>query len=45
MKVTGNKNMYTITLPDGKKIKLWFIGTQLETILKAYNIPFKKEEK
>ena len=36
-----NKKLYEITLPDGKKIKLWFIGKQLELLLKAYNIPYK----
>ena len=32
--------MYKIEMPDGKQIKLWFIGKTLETILKAYNIPY-----
>ena len=36
-----NKKMYEIELPSGKKIKLWFIGKQLEELLKAYNIPYK----
>ena len=40
-----NKKMYEITLPDGKKVGFWFIGKQLELILKAYNIPYKIKEK
>lgn len=36
-----NKKMYEIELPNGKKIKLWFIGKQLEELLKAYKIPYK----
>lgn len=37
-----NKKQYEIELPDGKKVKgVWFIGKQLEVILKAYNIPYK----
>lgn len=38
---TNNKVIYEIKMPDGKKIKLWFIGKQLELLLKAYNIPYK----
>lgn len=40
-----NKKVYEITLPDKKKIKLWFIGTYLETVLNAYNIPYKIRKK
>ena len=36
-----NKKQYEIELPNGKKVKLWFLGKQLEVILKAYNIPYK----
>jgi len=37
-----NKKQYEIELPNGKIIKgVWFIGKQLEVILKAYNIPYK----
>ena len=36
----GNEKMYEIIMPNGKKIKLWFIGKQLEEILKAYHIPY-----
>jgi len=36
-----NKKMYEIELPNGKNIKLWFIGKQLELLLNAYNIPYK----
>lgn len=37
-----NKKRYEITLPDGKIMKgIWFIGPQLEKLLKAYNIPYK----
>jgi hypothetical protein len=36
-----NKTLYEITLPNGRKIILWFIGRQLGEILKAYNIPYK----
>ena len=35
--------MYYITLPDGKKVTLWFIGPQLKQVLDAYNIPYKIE--
>lgn len=36
---------YTITLKDGKKVVFWFIGTQIEKILKDYNILYNKVEK
>ena len=39
--IKGNKKEYIVYLPDQKKIKLWFIGNQLETILKAYNIKYE----
>jgi len=39
--VKGEEKTYEIEIPDGKKIKLWFIGKQLEILLKAYNIPYK----
>ena len=38
----GNKHEYEITLPNKKKIRLWFIGKQLELLLDDYNIPYKK---
>lgn len=40
-----NKKIYEITLKNGKKIKFWFIGDDLEIILKDYNIPYNKIEK
>lgn len=36
-----NRTLYEITLPNGKKLILWFIGRQLEEIFKTYNIPYK----
>ena len=39
-----NRTLYIITLKNGKKITLWFIGKQLETILKDYNIPYEKKD-
>lgn len=39
-----NKYLYTVELPDGSKIIFWFIGKQLEVILKAYNIKYEKKE-
>lgn len=36
-----NKKTYVIELPDGRKARVWFDGIILETILKAYNIPYK----
>lgn len=41
MKASENKKTYEIELPDGKKLKIWFIGPQLEVLLKAYKIPYK----
>jgi len=41
MIVYNTKKFYEIELPDGKKINLWFIGKQLELLLKEYNIPYK----
>lgn len=40
-----NKEIYEITLPNKKKIKLWFKGKELEEILEAYNIPYKKPKR
>lgn len=40
-----NKITYEIELPNDKKVKLWFLGKQLEVILKAYNIPYKIRKK
>lgn len=40
-----NKEIYEITLPNKKKIKLWFRGKDLEKILEAYNIPYKKPKR
>ena len=45
MQVHGTQYYYTIKLPDGKKVKLWFIGKLLETVLDAYNIPYTKGKK
>jgi hypothetical protein len=36
-----DRTLYEIALPNGRKLMLWFIGRQLEEILKAYNIPYK----
>lgn len=33
---------YRVTLKNGKIIKFWFLGSQLEKVLKEYNIPFTK---
>lgn len=41
----GKEKRYSIELPDGSKLKLWFIGSQLEKILKAYKIPYKIEKR
>ena len=41
MTIKGKKKIYTIYLPDNSMIKLWFIGPQLEKVLKAYNIKYK----
>ena len=45
MQVRGTKYCYTIKLPNNKKIKIWFIGKLLETVLDAYNIPYTKGKK
>ena len=39
------KPIYKITLKNGKIIKIWFVGSQLEKILNDYNIPYEKEGK
>jgi len=39
---SGPNNVYVVTLPNNKKIKVWFIGPHLEVIFKAYNIPYEK---
>ena len=39
--VEGKKETYEITLKDGKKIRLWFIGPTLKKVLDDYNIPYK----
>ena len=36
---------YIIRLKDGKKIKLWFCGSQLKRILDDYNIPYEVSNK
>lgn len=41
----NNKQVYIITLKNGKTKKIWFLGNQLEEILKDYNIPYKKVKK
>ena len=43
--IRGKEQVYEIIMPDGKKIRLWFIGKQLEELLKVYNIPFKIKKK
>lgn len=45
MNIHGTKQIYIITLPDGKKIEIWFIGSVLEKVLNAYNIPYKIRKK
>lgn len=45
MFIQGKKKIYEIILPDKKKIRIWFIGKQLETLLKAYNISYKEVNK
>lgn len=35
------RKTYEITLPDKKKVLVWFEGKQLEEILNGYNIPYK----
>lgn len=39
-----DRTEYTILLKDGTSIKLWFMGKQLEMILKDYNVPYVKKE-
>ena len=39
-----NPKFYTITMPDGTRVKFWFSGKTFEEVLKAYNIPYKKTE-
>ena len=41
----NKQTLYKIYLPDGKTIKLWFIGKQLEELLNAYNIKYEIVEK
>lgn len=36
-------NVYTITLKNGKKIKIWFLTDCLEKVLDDYNIPYTKK--
>lgn len=38
------KKRYKIMLPSGDFVVIWFIGSQLEKILKAYNIDYKIEK-
>lgn len=40
-----HSNLYIITLKNGKKLKIWFSGSQLEEILKDYNVPYEKPNK
>lgn len=40
-----NKTIYKIFLPDGNFVRLWFMGEQLEKILKAYRIKYEKEKR
>lgn len=39
------KEKYTILLKDGKTVNVWFLGKELEMILKNYNIPYVKKGK
>ena len=43
----GTRQMYEVRMPDGTKIRFWFIGKQLQNVLDAYNVPYKlvKERK
>ena len=41
MQVSGLKRTYEVKLPDGKKIRVWFIGDTLTKIFNAYNIKYK----
>ena len=45
MVIHGKRKTYEIILPDKKKVRIWFIGNQLEVLLKAYNIPYKEVRK
>ena len=38
------KVFYEVTLKDGKKVLLWFMGKELEKILKEYDIPYTIKE-
>lgn len=38
----NNVGKFKIKLPNGKETMLWFSGSQLEEVLKAYNIPYKR---
>ena len=39
------KEKYTILLKDGTTVNVWFLGKELEIILKDYNIPYVKKGK
>ena len=41
----NNRQVYIITLKNGKKLRFWFMGTELEKVLKDYNIPYEKKDK
>lgn len=40
----GKTKKYEITLKDGSKIILWFIGDRLEKLMDEYGIPYKELE-
>lgn len=35
------KKTYIVYLPDNKKVKLWFLGKELEMILNSFNIKYE----
>ena len=37
----GTRKLYEIEMPDGTKLRFWFIGKQLQNVLDAYNVPYK----
>lgn len=40
-----SKKLYAIYLKNNKKVYFWFIGPQLEIILKEYNIKYEIVER
>lgn len=35
---------YIVYLKNGKKLRFWFKGSQIEKLFKDYNIPYEKKE-